>query len=421
MPLVRRVLNGHACQPPGPQRNPAHRLVGDVPLVVGVDHILRGPGPGAQGRRKLRPVGGNIDLVKRQRVEGSVVERPLQRDGARFLGEDRIEQRPVGGGLHVERDIRAAAYVNHFMIHGHGLPTAIGGLVVALAVEFFHVKVLHVGKQRGEAPGHMLVVPGNYKRHTRQRDSGSVVSGGAQVGHEPDVGLRQAQVHVVREQRLAAGRVLAGDDPVVRAGGAPGAGGQAQQVAQSARVFVHGGNVGGSHARFGALIFVLGVRRRGRFGVRLAQVQQNSGGRMIAPRTDRVKIGLQLGVVQLGRNLLARELGVPMRVEHLHHRQAYGDRVFSGPGARAIEEQLELRRQRMGMLVDEKIDAARVLIQPGAVRGGQVWHKRAAPCCGIAALAAPCRASRAMVPESRPVRRWRCAAAYPSATGDPGR
>ncbi len=62
-------------------------------------------------------------------------------------------------------------------------------------------------------------------------------------------------MHIVRQQRLAAGRMLSGDDPVVGAGRATVAGGQAQQLAQffrrgagrvphSRRVFVFAARVG---------------------------------------------------------------------------------------------------------------------------------------------------------------------------------
>ena len=66
----------------------------------------------------------------------------------------------------------------------------------------------------------MLVVAGDHEGHAGQRDSGGVVAGRAQIGHVPDVGHGQGQVHIVREQRLAAGGVAAGDDPVVGADGA---------------------------------------------------------------------------------------------------------------------------------------------------------------------------------------------------------
>ncbi len=96
---------------------------------------------------------------------------------------------------------------------------------------------------------------------------------------------------------------------------------------------------------------------------------------MVAPRADRIEVGLQFGVVQivqLGGDALAAQLGLPMRVQHLHHSQADRDRVRAAPGLRAIAEQPELRRQRGLMLRDEKIHAARVIVKASAVGGGQV-------------------------------------------------
>ncbi len=129
---------------------------------------------------ELRPVRRGVHFVERERVERGIVEGPLESDGRIARGEKRIQQRAVRGGLDVEDDIFAAANVNDFVIDGERLPCASMPFVVALAVELFDVEVLHVAVERGESPGHVLVVAGDDERKAGQRDSGGVEAGRAQ-------------------------------------------------------------------------------------------------------------------------------------------------------------------------------------------------------------------------------------------------
>ena len=77
--------------------------------------------------------------------------------------------------------------------------------------------------------------------------------------------------------------------------------------------------------------------------MRLAEVEQFAGGRMVAPGTNGVQIGLELRVVEFCRNALARELCVPMRVEHVDHHHADADGVGAGPGLRLVVQKAEFR------------------------------------------------------------------------------
>ncbi len=106
--------------------------------------------------------------------------------------------------------------------------------------------------------------------------------------------------------------------------------------------------------------------------MRLAPIDHRACGRTIAPRADRVKIVLQLVIVQLGRDVLPRQLRIPMRIQHLHHHQPDRDRVLAAPRPGAIKEQLELRRKRVLMRSDEQINPASVIVKSGAFRGRQV-------------------------------------------------
>ena len=236
---------GTSNKPCRPQRNAADGVVGNVPLVVGVDQILRGPAPCGERGGKLRPVRRRVHLVERQRVERGIVEGPLEGDGRVARGENRVHERPVLGGLNIENDILAAAHVDDFAIDGERMPLCVVALVVALAVELFVVEVLYVGLERGKSPGHVLVVAGDDERQPGQRDARGVKARRAQIGHVPCVRLAQGQVHVVREQRLAAGGVAAGHHPVVRSRRAAVAVGESQQSQQRGCVFMsNAGEIG---------------------------------------------------------------------------------------------------------------------------------------------------------------------------------
>ena len=106
--------------------------------------------------------------------------------------------------------------------------------------------------------------------------------------------------------------------------------------------------------------------------MRLAQVEQFAGRRMVAPRTNGVEIGFQLGIVKSGGNAFARELRVPVRVEHVDHHHADADGVDAGPWLRLVVQQVELRRQRILMLRDVEIYAARIGFVAGALFRRQV-------------------------------------------------
>jgi hypothetical protein len=195
--------------------------VGGVALIVGVDEILRGPAPLGERGGEFGPVRSYVHLVKRQGVESGIVEGPLERSGRVIRGktgraEKRVEQRAVLGGLDVEDDILAAAHVDDFAIDDERMPCFVGAFVVALAVEFFNVQILRVAVERGKSPSHVLIVAGDDEREAGERDACGVEAGRVEVCHVPGVGLAEGEVHIVREERLSAGSVRAGDDPVVR-------------------------------------------------------------------------------------------------------------------------------------------------------------------------------------------------------------
>ena len=79
-----------------------------------------------------------------------------------------------------------------------------------------------------------------------------------------------------------------------------------------------------------------------------------------------------MGLLQLGGDALARQLGVPVGVEHVHHHHADADGVGAGPRLRLVVEKMKLGRQRILVLRDEEIYAARIGFVAGAVFRRQV-------------------------------------------------
>src|ERR1700721_4341758 len=78
----------------------------------------------------------------------------------------------------------------------------------------------------------MFVVAFYHVRHARQRHTRGMISGSLEVCQVPDIRDRDPQMHVVRQERLSACCVRAGNYPVVRADSACIAVRQPQRLAQ---------------------------------------------------------------------------------------------------------------------------------------------------------------------------------------------
>ncbi len=265
----------------------------------------------------------------------------------------------MGGELHVEDDVFAAAYANDFVIDGERMPLRIVALVV-VALHLLDIEVLNVGIERGESPGDVLVVACDDVGETSERDAGRVIAGGAQIGHVPDVGHCERKMHIVREQRLSAGGVAASNHPVVRAGNAVVAGRLAERRAEGANIVVRG------ETRLGAIVVILVVRRRRGSRSWLGQVDNLACGWMVAPRSDGIEIRLEPRVVKFLRDALPRELGFEARVERLNHHHADGERVDPRPRLGPVAEERELRWKGIRMLRDEQVHAAGIGVEARA-------------------------------------------------------
>src|SRR5438105_1562921 len=91
--------------------------------------------------------------------------------------------------------------------------------VLMRVIEGFDVGVFDCRTNVCEPPGDAAVVTDDDVGMTRQADSGDIETCAAQMHFVPEVGHLMAEVHVIREQRLARDRVCAGDYPVVRSYG----------------------------------------------------------------------------------------------------------------------------------------------------------------------------------------------------------
>ncbi len=222
--------------------DPAEGVIADVTLIVGVDHVLGGAAPGGEGGDEGGPVGGAVDFEEGCGEVDGVVDSPGESEGALVRGGSSArplcadEEAGDNGGFEVavlgaeevEDDVFAAADVDGLGMVDDGLPRAVGGLELGLAVVntgALDVDVLHVGAEVGEAPGDVVVVTDDDEGDAGQSDSGDMEGsagggGGFQDGLIPDAGYAVREMHVVREERLAGGGVSAGDGPVVRAGDA---------------------------------------------------------------------------------------------------------------------------------------------------------------------------------------------------------
>ncbi len=86
-----------------------------------------------------------------------------------------------------------------------------------LVIHLFHVEVLDIAVKCGVPPGDVGIVAFDNKRQAGRSDAGYMEVACLQIGLIPDIRQRVIQMHIVREQRLATGGVLACDGPFIRA------------------------------------------------------------------------------------------------------------------------------------------------------------------------------------------------------------
>ena len=179
----------------GPDWNLGRGLVADVAVHVRVDKVLTG---GVKGRKRLPellPVLRRIHFKKR--IMDSVVQRPAQCQLAGLARLQLADNRTVPGEDHIERDVRLALHMDHFLTMFRSFPP-LRSLILPRGIEGLDVGVFHRRTDIGASPGDALVVPDDHIGQTRQGHPGDIEVPGAQMGFIPQVGHLVTKMHVVR-------------------------------------------------------------------------------------------------------------------------------------------------------------------------------------------------------------------------------
>ena len=119
-----------------------------------------------------------------------------------FTGDQFRDDRSVPRAAHIQGHVWLVLDVNHLKAMFDPLQ-AIGRLVVIRVVEILDVNVFHRRPKIGEAPGNSLVMTHNHVRHSGKSHPGHVKAARAKVGFVPKAGHLMAEMHVIRQQRLA--------------------------------------------------------------------------------------------------------------------------------------------------------------------------------------------------------------------------
>ena len=393
--VVGRVSHGRA----------ACGLEADVALVIGRHHVLHRRVIVRQGREQRVHRFRLVGLQARQhRLVVGIERAPAQRQhvfaevqhvGMRFLGV--AQHGAVPRAAHLQGNIGLPFHADGFVAHREGRP-ALGRAVLRRVggVDLLQVQVLHVRARVGEAPGHFVRAAQHHERHAGQGSThrvngahGSAVRrlacGRLQARKVPDGGCRQAQVRVVGQQRFATHGAGARQHPVVAALALVGAriAGQLVGPGQHAGTDLAGQR---SVAQCGRCSLPVGQRCScGRCSRRVGiggavhpqlPVQRGQVGRGCGAlaRVRRHQLPQALGVQRFGDGQ-PRKLVAPVatQVQRHHQRPAYA--VFRLPhgtgGPTGLNAQdVELRRQRLGAVLVEGVDALAVGLQglPGIQR-----------------------------------------------------
>ncbi len=197
----------------GTDRDAPGRLIADISLNVGVDNVLSGSIKLGEGMAEVFPVLCRVH-VEKGRAQ-TLVESPSQGQLPFFTGDQFRDDRSVSRAAHIQCHVWLVLDVNHLQAM-FDLLQALGSLVVISVVEILDVKVFHGRPKIGEAPGDSLVMPHDHVRHSGKSHPCHVQAARPKVGLVPEVGHLMAEMHVIRQQRLAGNGVRSRNYPVVR-------------------------------------------------------------------------------------------------------------------------------------------------------------------------------------------------------------
>ncbi len=234
VPVLALALGGLAAD-----RDAAGGLVADVALGVGVDQVLRGDLEVGRGLAERREVGRPVEREEAVHGLARVQRGPAQRHRV-ALGA--VRGRVLHGRLLADLDELVVAVGDDRAVVGladgdltAALARDLDGLLagdegqllavveVGVGGDLLQVEVGDVRAEVGHAPGDVLVVADDDARHAGEGVAGHVEGAlraglvAVQAHLVPERGHLRREVRVVGQQRLAGGRVLAGDDPRVGA------------------------------------------------------------------------------------------------------------------------------------------------------------------------------------------------------------
>ena len=362
--------------PRSAHRHLADCLVGDAAAAVGHDHVLHGRVEAAVGLDQvvdgLCAVGGQrglhvaVTLFQRGPAQRKCVAAGVDQvaRAARHIADDRTVPGAAHGVLHIGLPLDPDGLHTGFESRP-GVPpfrcrhAVLVGLPRAQLLE---VQVLHIGTGIGETPSHTRRAAQHHERRPGQGGADHVHAPDAtsirrlKPGEVPDRRCAQAQVGIVREQRLPAGTAAARHHPVVRS--------LAFDVAQLLRPRAHirghrNSVVNGSRCR--RLRACRTVHTQ--FPIELRQIDCRSG---LLARVRREQ-GPQLLRVQHLQSRQARHLIAPVAPQVQRHHQRPACAVGFVPvlaslgcRSRVAAQHQELRRQGLIAMCEEGIDTVAV-------------------------------------------------------------
>ena len=303
--------------------------------------------------------------------------------GGRGSGRPRrgvVEDRAVPGLAHAQHHVLAVLDLDDLAADLE--PAVAGRRQVAggvLRIELLDEEVLGVRSGVGEAPGDPAVVPEHHERHPGEGRPDDVAARPGEMGEVPHRRHGEAEVRVVREERLSRRALRARDRPAIRAG-KPARGREREPRRCGERA---GGGRGGAGRRRPAIRSGGGVDAR----VGRRPLARRRGGGRRAGELDASRLVLSVGRVEVEDSLRGEELrhpkphevARPLACEVEGHHPGPDHGVGLRPRLRLEPDDEELGRKRTVPRLEPRVDPVDVGGDPPPRRGFEVGERRRRP------------------------------------------
>ena len=137
----------------------------------------------------------------------------------RIVAHDRAPNRVAN----FHRDIRSAFHDDGLVGRRGRLHSGRRAVTIRVSgIAFDDDEIAPVAGRIGECPSHVAIAPGNQRRDAGQRHAGKASRACIAPDHRraiPDIGRRQSEMHIVRDDRPTVHRQAAGDCPIVAPAG----------------------------------------------------------------------------------------------------------------------------------------------------------------------------------------------------------